>query len=196
MKHFLHLGLVHTARKRNRDRDRERNWKNGLLYIIQNCSYCTGPEQGQGPGSGTGNLAMGSTPIFPVHVPIPVPCSVNAPLLSFVFNSENSWTLPETLYREKLNCSKRISSCLLNEGLLHTKAWHETSNLNGNLKWMNFVNIFALHRNMSKPHGCIQHKNHINSFHPISSKMLLLFTAFRNMFMYSVPLYIIKHVIV
>ena len=39
---------------------------------------------GQGLGLGTGNLAMGSIPIFPVLVPVlpfpvPVPCSVNAP---------------------------------------------------------------------------------------------------------------------
>ena len=45
-------------------------------------------EGGQGQGApGTGNLAMGSKPIFPVPVPlpvppvpVPVPCSVNEPL--------------------------------------------------------------------------------------------------------------------
>ena len=53
--------------------------KNGFLYIMQTCSYCR--EGGPGPGgeTGTGNLVMGSIPIFSgpgPGDPSPVPGSV------------------------------------------------------------------------------------------------------------------------
>ena len=95
---------VHIARDWDQEHDRERDWEQGLQYIMQNCSHCTRTWNGTRP-----IVSCCASP-FPCTSPIPLPVQLNVPLDGFVARNIKIFTISELQHEDSLRWNGNVGS--------------------------------------------------------------------------------------